>query len=568
MVRKIVSLFLVLCLAFTGTTTYAANSYIEATGLISSIKLDGEPVQLDGLTVQGSNYFKLRDLAAAFSGTSSQFNVSWSNEHNAVEIHTGKPYSVTEAGDTPFFQSNMHYRVKPTDSTLFVDGKAVQIQAYNKAGSNYFKLRDLGKLIPFEVSFNSVENEILLFSNTADNTYRVTTAFAASDNTVTSRYPRWKETIKSYLNRNDDGTVSVIEGKENKVTIETYDSQYRLVAQKRFDNELPLFGGFYSGAKSYYIAFGQENHEENDNKEVIRIVRYDKSFNRVDSVSVKGGESYTTVPFDAAAGRMAENGDMLVFHTSRERYTTEDGVNHQSQLTIMVDTSKMKVINYLGPFQSNHVSHSFDQYVLFDGNNQVLLDHGDAYPRSIVLHKGNGTSYEETDLFKILGAIGANTTGVSIGGFEMSASNYITAMNTIDHSKVIEYTSYEMKGLPVDRRDIILTLLPRNNMQASAVKTVKLASYTDSELFASIPKLVKINDDKLIVMWQEFTKEGKPSGLKYVYVDGNGKVLGAIQSLDHYLLSDSQPIVRNNQLVWYVNANGLRTFYTIPVTAK
>ncbi|MGO4110932.1 hypothetical protein [Paenibacillus sp. YAF4_2] len=566
--RMIVSLFLVLCLAFTSTTTYAADSYMKATGLISSIKLNGEPAQLDGLTIQGSNYFKLRDLAAAFSGTSSQFDVSWSSEHNAVEIHTGKPYSVAKDDDDPFFRSNMNYMVKPTDSTLFVDGKAVPIQAYNKEGSNYFKLRDLGKLIPFEVSFNGVENEILLFSNLADNSYRVTTAFAAPDNTVSSRYPRWKETIKSYLTHNDDGTVSVIEEKENKVTIETYDSQYRLVAQKRFDNELPLFGGFYSDAKSYYVAYGQENHEENDNKEVIRIVRYDKSFNRISSVSVKGGESFTTVPFDAAAGRMTENGDTLVFHTSRERYTTEDGLNHQSQLTIIVDTSKMKVINDLGRFQSNHVSHSFDQYVLFDGSDLVLLDHGDAYPRSIVLHKGDGTTYEETDLFKIPGAIGANTTGVSIGGFEMSASNYITTMNTIDHSKVIEYTSYEMKGLPVDRRDIILTLLPRSNMQASAVKTVKVASYTTSELFASIPKLVKINDDKLIVMWQEFTKEGKPSGLKYVYIDGNGNVLGAIQSLDHFLLSDSQPIVINNQVVWYVNVDGIRAFYVIPTVAK
>lgn len=135
-------------------------------------------------------------------------------------------------------------------------------------------------------------------------------------------------------------------------------------------------------------------------------------------------------------------------------------------------------------------------------------------------------------------------------------------------TNVIAYTSYEMKGLPVDRRDIILTLLPRNNINGSAVKTVKLASYTASELFASIPKLVKINDDKLIVMWQEFTKEGNPSGLKYVYIDGNGNVLGDIQSLDHFLLSDSQPIVSNNQVVWYVNANGLRAFYTIPTVAK
>ncbi|HBS44626.1 MAG TPA: hypothetical protein DEA91_09550, partial [Paenibacillus sp.] len=99
-----------------------------------------------------------------------------------------------------------------------------------------------------------------------------------------------------------------------------------------------------------------------------------------------------------------------------------------------MNTQTMTVTNDLGRFQKNHVSHSFDQYVLFDGAAHVLVDHGDAYPRSIVLNKGNGTSYNEVDLFNIPGKIGANTTGVSIGGFEMSSANYIVAMNTIDHS--------------------------------------------------------------------------------------------------------------------------------------
>jgi len=44
----------------------------------------------------------------------------------------------------------------------------------------------------------------------------------------------------------------------------------------------------------------------------------------------------------------------------------------------------MRVKNYLGEFQSNHVSHSFDQYVLFDGNCHVLIDHGDANRLTVI----------------------------------------------------------------------------------------------------------------------------------------------------------------------------------------
>ena len=145
-----------------------------------------------------------------------------------------------------------------------------------------------------------------------------------------------------------------------------------------------MFGGFYSGQKYNYIAFGQSKREEKDEKEVIRIVRYDKDFNRIDNVSIKGGESFTIEPFDAGCGRMAEYDDTLVFHTSRLRYTTKNGLNHQSQLTIIVNTSRMRVKNYLGEFQSNHVSHSFDQYVLFDGNCHVLIDHGDANRLTVI----------------------------------------------------------------------------------------------------------------------------------------------------------------------------------------
>lgn len=389
-------------------------------------------------------------------------------------------------------------------------------------------------------------------------------AYEAKNNGVSSYFSRWGSTITSYLLNNNDKTISVIEAND-VVTVETYDEQYNLIAKKSIEYELPLFDGFYSGEKYNYIAFGQANREENDNKEVIRIVRYDKSFKRIDSVSIKGGESYTVVPFDAACGRMAEHGNTLVFHTSRTRYTTEDGSNHQSQLTIIVNTSTMTVTNDMGRFQSNHVSHSFDQYVLFDDNTHVLIDHGDAYPRSIVLSKEKGTDYSEADLFEIPGKIGANCTGVSIGGFEKSSANYIVAMNTIDHSMVSEYTSYNMIGLEMDQRDIILCTLPKNNIDTTSVKQITLGKYVGSDKIASIPKLVKISDEKLMVMWQEYDTNNVRGDLKYVFIDKDGNATSKIQTINNFALSQCKPIIVKNKIVWYGNENGIRTFYTIPL---
>ena len=48
---------------------------------------------------------------------------------------------------------------------------------------------------------------------------------------------------------------------------------------------------------------------------------------------------------------MDENDEYLVLHMGRTRYTTDDGLNHQSQFTIIVEKATMRVVNDLGVFQ-------------------------------------------------------------------------------------------------------------------------------------------------------------------------------------------------------------------------
>lgn len=243
----------------------------------------------------------------------------------------------------------------------------------------------------------------------------------------------------------------------------------------------------------------------------------------------------------------------------------------------------MTVLNYLGEFQENHVSHSFDQYVQFDGDTYVLIDHGDAYPRSVVLHKiskdvdydeygeygiyeeKSRIAYDRINLFNIPGASGANCTGVSIGGFEVSSDNYIVAINSVDHSLVTEYTNFSMKGLETDQRDIIICTLPKNSTEDSKVKQIILAEYTGTDKIASIPQIVKISKDKFMVLWQEFSLYNSVGNLKYVFLDKAGKPITKVKSVKNFRLSKCKPIVIDNEVVWYTNEKGCRIFYTIPL---
>lgn len=208
------------------------------------------------------------------------------------------------------------------------------------------------------------------------------------------RNRKWGPIIKSYLVDNEDGTISVIDAhSEDDIIIATYDLDFNLLATKR-KHELEKFGAFYKGEDGHYILFGQDNTDEDDNKEVYRIVKYSFDFERIGAASVKGGESYTTVPFSAGTTRLAQKGKELVIHTSRTRYLTEDGLNHQSNMTIKVNTENMSVTFVSEPFPNNHVSHSFNQFVLFDGDMPAYLDHSDGFPsRGIVLTKESNKSY-------------------------------------------------------------------------------------------------------------------------------------------------------------------------------
>ncbi|HHX61630.1 MAG TPA: copper amine oxidase N-terminal domain-containing protein [Epulopiscium sp.] len=68
-------------------------------------------------------------------------------------------------------------------------------------------------------------------------------------------------------------------------------------------------------------------------------------------------------------------------------------------------------------------------------------------------------------------------------------------MNTIDHSLVTEYTSYGMTGLDKDIRDIIIATVPKNNLTTKAVREITLKKYVETDENASIPQLVKIDEN-------------------------------------------------------------------------
>ena len=87
--KKILYLFIGLALGFAlGSPVAQAVEGILAQRCTSPILLNGAPVEIEAYTINGHNYFKLRDIGKAVG-----FNVYWKSEDGTVQIETNRPYT-------------------------------------------------------------------------------------------------------------------------------------------------------------------------------------------------------------------------------------------------------------------------------------------------------------------------------------------------------------------------------------------------------------------------------------------------------------------------------------------
>lgn len=394
--------------------------------------------------------------------------------------------------------------------------------------------------------------------------------FGAFDNQVAKPMTGW---VKGYYTiDNGDGTVSGLTVGSDDITVERFHADGSLASSKSIEKELPTFGAFLDSGSHFYLAFGQSNDKQDDDQEVWRIVQYDRDWNRLGAASVNGGDSHTTGPFVAAVSRMAVSADgkTLALHAARQRYTSDDGLRHQSNITITVNTADMEVLSVSEPFPGNHVSHSFGQFVRFDGEELVTVDHGDAYPRSFVLHD----DAQKAELFKIAGNIGDNVTNAIGSGLAISEEGYLFlgcsdpqdgaggAWNVF-----LTYTSKEPKEptppWPDGSTETSLTILPGGSQYKASWKdpdgrtshwgtfnigedlsTTTLTWLTHSDTTIDCARLVKVDEDIFVAMWAQ------GGDVHWQKLNGKGEKVGQEQIFANALMPPTDPVVMDGDICW------------------
>ena len=382
-------------------------------------------------------------------------------------------------------------------------------------------------------------------------------------------YSRSASPIGSYLVDIGNGNMMRVQSDydSSNIYVEYYDSQYNVTGVRQLAPELPIYGGFYSGSDAYYIVTGQKNEEESDTVECYRITKYDKNWNRIGSAGLY--DCNTFLPFRAGCVRMTEADGYLFVRTSHQMYLSSDGLRHQANVTIQFDENKLVITDsYTDVMNSKYgyVSHSFNQFIKTEGNHLVAVDHGDAYPRSIVLTEyqtdfTNGqfisnmnywkNPCKSTDLFEFTGEIGDNATGASVGGFEVTDSAYLVAANSINQEDTSDDRSRH------DYRNVCIV----GKSKRDGHTFVNWLTNLEGDLSATTPYLVKINDNKYLVMWSY--QKRSVGAIDYTYIDADGSQISPVYTMNG-MLSDCEPVYINDTVVWYTSdSDGNVTFYGV-----
>lgn len=124
------------------------------------VTLNGESAKLGAYTINGSNYFKLRDLAKALDGLNTNFEVTWNAAQQRIDLTSRTAYTAVGGEQAALPAGNKAATL--TNASVYLDGKPLSLTAYSIGGNNYFKLRDLGDALGFSVDWDNATSTVTI----------------------------------------------------------------------------------------------------------------------------------------------------------------------------------------------------------------------------------------------------------------------------------------------------------------------------------------------------------------------------------------------------------------------
>lgn len=378
----------------------------------------------------------------------------------------------------------------------------------------------------------------------------------------------WSHPDTTYYYQSNGKFYAVCVQNNGNLNIYTLNSSYKVTKTKTVKLKYDTWGGFYQGTDgNFYVAVGYQNPQESKTKTVIKVIQYNSKWKKLKTASINGGvkNSFEGIysPFNAGNCRMDMKGSTLYLMTSRQMFMTSDGARHQSNISFKINTKKMEAVEA----NESYASHSFNQFAKFKDDALYLLDHGDAYPRSLKLttvanYGADNQTVNSSSLFSFQGEIGSNFTGCKVGGMEIGNSNVLVCGTSQPHNKKIKNISGSGNDLKYNAFLVI------SNRKSGKVTLQWLTNYNPktTSVIVGETRMVKLTDKRFVILYST-TQKGK-STLNYAVYSDTGKKIYSKKYANMVFDGDSQPILNNGSIVWIstTESNGKKNtkLYSIP----
>lgn len=347
----------------------------------------------------------------------------------------------------------------------------------------------------------------------------------------------------TYISLTDTGYMLVYTYGE-KINVLYLGKSFEMMKKMELDMELPDWGGFYAGADAYYVAEGKHGAEMGETS--IRVIRYDREWHRLGAADFPYNAEYDFInPFTASGTEMLEKDGLLYLVAGYKGSGDSEG-----RLLLEINEAEMtgRVLS------ANGVSSFSKSHHMIISDNTLYLLEKNGRERRADLTAVNG-DFEE--VVTLLSYGGRNTSGyylqncyASVDSVEMSDTHILTVGTSIDQSL---YDTAEK----TTAHNIYLTATPKDEFAAENTTFTWLTEHKGDGAFFSALYLLKVSENRYLVLWQEgddedetkYLPDSKGKTVHYRYVDGSGNVIGEEKEVDGFL-STCRPMIANGGVVW------------------
>ena len=376
--------------------------------------------------------------------------------------------------------------------------------------------------------------------------------------------------ISDYIDNEGRYTIAYTDGKTVYVShcAETKGSM-RIEETVKFAQPMEVLGGVVGDDKgNIYVACGQTDEADTGKICTFAIYKYSSDGKYIGKAEYYPDDKHwsTKIPFDAGNCVMTFQGELLICSYAREMYS-----GHQSNAVFCVDTVTMKE----KAVYDSYCSHSFNQSVLtIDDNTVVFADHGDAYPRGFtvnVVKNTNGSlnghnnkgyvpfhfslSGDSGDMFNV------NYTNSRLTGIAELESGIALVGSSGDYETESPQQLF-LQIIDPDNGNQVLNGATRKGTSASPyggaytdTGILWLTDYKDgSEVRASAA--AALDEERLLVMWEKWDKNGSFVDSYYSIVSSDGKLLVDSVSLKKSMINGAEELDIIGEIAYWTYADG------------